>query len=161
MPRDPFSIKWLSNDSWIEGNGTPMGGSNNNTIPGAVTFSGATAYANYLSGSDESLGTFSFPGGSGGDNTWNLSLASSFKADATVGDLLSLLMSPTAGSSAAYVSNSRNFQGASSNFPLLMVSASATPVPEPGTVLYGAACVALAVWVRSRRRAHAGRNGLP
>lgn len=142
-----FSMKWMSDDSWIEGNGSPQA---LNNIPGAITFS---SLASYLSGSDQALGTYSFPGGTSGNNTWNLALASSFEADAAAGNLVSLLMAP-ADSSVAYLADSANF-GTASFRPFLTVSASALPaVPEPAsTSLLVSAGLAAIAW----RRRHARR----
>jgi hypothetical protein len=53
-----FGISWMQNDSWVEGSGTPMAP----TTTG-ITFS---SLPSFLSAGDESLGTFSFPGGTNG-----------------------------------------------------------------------------------------------
>ena len=48
-----FAVKWMQNDSWTEGNGTPASAS----TTGGVTFSTLPIF---VSGADESLGIFSF-----------------------------------------------------------------------------------------------------
>jgi hypothetical protein len=137
-----FAVQWLSDDSWIEGNGTPAA---NNNVPGAVTFSTLT---NYLGGADEALGTFSFNGATSGNSTYNLGLATAFKADTTAGNLVSLLLLP-GDSSVAMLFNSQN-NGAVGNRPLLSVTASAVPEPGAGALLASGAALGLL-----RRRRHA------
>lgn len=137
-----FAVKWLSDDTWIEGNGSPAA---SNNIPGAVTFS---TLSSYLGGSDETLGTFSFNGGTSGNSTYNLGLTTGFLADTTAGNLVSLLLLP-GDSSVAMLFNSQN-NGTVGNRPLLSVTASA--VPEPGTGALLASVTALGLL---RRRRHA------
>jgi hypothetical protein len=134
-----FALKWMANDSWIEGNGTPALA---NSISGAITFA---TLPNYLGGSDEALGTFSFSGATSGNTpAYSLGLTTAFKADATAGNMVSLLLLPADGSVAMLV-NSRNNMNAA-NFPLLSVTA--TPEPGATTLLAGAALA----WFARRRR---------
>src|SRR5262245_45847734 len=79
-----FSVNWMQSDAWQEGTGTPQ-------IPTSdgVTFS---TLPGFLSGTDQSLGTFNFPGGTSGNNTYTLTLASSFLADVTAGSNVSMRM---------------------------------------------------------------------
>src|SRR5215472_13578005 len=112
-----FGISWMQNDSWVEGSGTPMAP----TTTG-ITFS---SLPSFLSAGDESLGTFSFPGGTNGVATYVLPLIAGFDADATAGNLVSFHLS-AADSSVSYLFDSRSFNTASAR-PLLTVVA----VPEP------------------------------
>lgn len=133
-----FSLKWMQSDSWTEGNGTPA----------AASTTGGVVYAtlpSFLSGADESLGTFSFGGGTSGNTTWSLGLAPSFRADVTGGNSVSLLMLP-ADAAVSMLVNSRTATLA--NRPLLTVNASAVPEPGTSALLAGAAVM----WLARRRR---------
>lgn len=119
-----FSISFLAaNPAWIEGTGTP-------SSPGAtgVTYD---SLASLTSGSDASLGTFSFtPPGNNVQLTWSLGTASGLASDIESGGTASLLVAP-ANSTIAYLFNSESF-GTAANHPLLSITAQA--VPEPGTL---------------------------
>ena len=134
-----FSAKWMQNDSWTEGNGTPGGAS----TTGGIVFSGLPSF---LSGADEALGNFAFGGATNGNTTISLGLTPSFVADATAGNALSLLLLP-ADNGVGMLVNSRS-TGTTANRPLLTLSA----IPEPGstTLIAGAA---LALLARRRRDA--------
>ncbi|MGB8169782.1 MAG: hypothetical protein WCF18_19935 [Chthoniobacteraceae bacterium] len=116
------SIEWMQNDAWVEGTGNPNGPS----LAG-ITFS---SLPSFRSAADEPLGTFSFGGGTSGNDVWSLSLGTSFLADSTAGNTVSLLLLPADGN-VAYLANSRS-AGASVR-PVLTVTA----VPEPGTLTFG------------------------
>src|SRR5207249_3913974 len=79
-----FNLSWMQNDSWTEGTGTP-------SAPGTTGITYATL-GNFLSGADESLGTFSFNGATSGNFTYSLSLTPSFSADILSGSTLSVRM---------------------------------------------------------------------
>jgi len=132
-----FSIKWMLNDSWVEGSGTPA-------APGVSGIMFSTL-PSFLSAGDETLGTFSFNGATSGNNTWTLALTTAFLADATAGNSLSLLSVP-ADTAVGYIFNALSATAA--NRPVLTVSANA--VPEPGTSMLLAS--AAAVWLTRRRR---------
>lgn len=139
-----FSVKWMQNDSWTEGNGTPAASS----TTGGITYS---TLPSFLSGADQVLGTFAFGGGTSGNTTVSLSLASSFVADAAAGNAVSLLMLP-ADTSVEMLVNSRSV-GTAASRPLLSVSASA--VPEAGTFMYGICAIFAALSTRGCSRAQA------
>lgn len=135
-----FAMKWMQNDSWTEGNGTPGAAS----TTGGITFS---TLPSFLSGADQALGNFAFSGATSGNATITLALASSLLADATAGNPVSMLMLP-ADNSIGMLVNSRTATAA--NRPVLTVSA----VPEPGTTTLLAGAV-LAGLLRRRRHARA------
>jgi len=112
-----FSVIWMDNSSWTEGTGMP-------NSPGStgITFD---TLPNYLDASDESLGTFSFAGGTSGANTYTLQIPGGFLNAVTGGGDVSLELAP-ADNNVSYLFNSRSF-GTTSARPLLTVTA----VPEP------------------------------
>ena len=132
-----FGISWMQNDAWTEGSGTPAS-------PGAtgITFS---SLPSFLSAGDESLGTFSFGGGTSGPATYSLSLTPGFSADAEAGDLVSLRLF-AADNAVSYLSDSRSF-GTAAARPILSIVA----VPEPGAFSLAGAGAALLVYGSSRR----------
>jgi hypothetical protein len=132
-----FAASWMQNDSWAEGTGMP-----NSPTSDGVTFS---TLSSFLSGADQSLGTFNFPGGTSGNNTYTLALAPGFVSDIAAGGNVSMRML-AADSAMSYCLNSRNF-GTASVRPLLTINAIA--VPEPATVLFGFMPIAIAL--RQRR----------
>jgi hypothetical protein len=133
-----FAVSWMQNDSWVEGTGTP-------SLPTSdgVTFS---TLPSFLSPSDQSLGTFGFAGGASGNNTYTLAPVSSFVADLTAGNNVSMRLL-AADSGVSYVFDSRNFTNVAAR-PLLTVEAVA--VPEPAGVVSFIAVSALGL-VRERR----------
>jgi hypothetical protein len=112
-----FGISWLQNDSWVEGTGKP-------TVP-TTTGITYTSLPSFTGGSDESLGTFSFAGGTSGVATYNLGLTSGFLADASAGNPVSFRLA-AADSAVSYLCNSTNNPTVSVR-PLLSIVA----VPEP------------------------------
>jgi hypothetical protein len=134
-----FAISWMQNDSWVEGTGTPVTPTND-----GVTFA---TLPSFLSAQDQALGSFSFPGGNTGNNTYTLNLTSGLANDALAGDALSLRLFADAGMTLSYGFASRSF-ATTTNRPVLTLTA--TAVPEPATA--GAAATLLGL-VASRRRA--------
>jgi len=132
-----FGISWMQNDSWTEGSGTP-------SSPSAtgITFS---SLPSFLSAGDESLGTFSFGGGTSGTANYSLSLTPGFSADAQAGNLVSLRLF-AADSAVSYLFDSRNF-GTASARPVLSIVA----VTEPGAFSLVGAGAALLVCGSIRR----------
>ena len=134
-----FTLNWMPNDSWVEGTGTPAtpttDGITYNTLPG------------FLSASDESLGVFSFNGATTGSNTWSLNLTTNFLADATGGNVVSMVGLPD-DSVVSYTTNSENFTTSTSR-PVLTVTAQA--VPEPAAVGFLAIGAMTLLGRRSRR----------
>jgi hypothetical protein len=128
-----FAASWMQNDSWLEGTGTP-----NLPTSDGVTFS---TLPTFLSPSDQALGTFTFPGGTSGNNTYTLGLASSFVADIAAGNNASIRLL-AADSAVSYCIDSRNFTQAALR-PLLSVEAVAIPEPA-GACLFIAAAVGIA-----------------
>jgi len=133
-----FGISWMQNDSWVEGSGTPAAP----TTTG-VTFS---SLPSFLGVGDESLGTFSFIGGTSGSASYTLNLTPGFIADATGGNLVSFRLSAT-DAAASYLFDSRNF-GTTTARPLLSIVA----VPEPAMLsLLAIGAPLLLAFRRSRR----------
>ena len=118
------AVKWMQNDSWVEGTGTPAAP----TLTG-ITFS---TLPTFLSVADESLGLFSFSSATSGNITLTLGLTPAFLADATAGSTVSLLMQP-GDSAVATLADSQNFTSNATFRPVLTVIA--TPVPEPGSMM--------------------------
>src|SRR5262249_2624038 len=98
-----FAISWMQNDGWTEGTGNP-------NMPGSsgITFS---TISNFVSAADESLGTFSFGGGTSGANTYGLALTPLFLSDALGGNAVSVRMF-AADSAISYLADSENFMSA-------------------------------------------------
>ena len=134
------AAKWMQNDSWVEGAGTPAAP----TTTG-ITFS---TLPSFLSGADEALGSSSFSGATSGTTTLSLNLTTSFAADATAGNPVSLLLLP-GDTGVAMLGDSQNF-GTAALRPVLTVNASAVPEPGPAVLI---ATGALG-WC-ARRRCHA------
>jgi len=124
-----FGISWMQNNSWTEGTGTPTAP----TTTG-ITFS---SLPSFISAGDESLGTFSFAGGTSGAATYTLSLTPDFLADASAGNLVSFRLFAD-DDAVSYLFNSRSF-GTISARPLLTVVA----IPEPAALPLLAAGAAL------------------
>jgi hypothetical protein len=137
-----FGLSWMQNDSWTEGSGTPAS-------PGAtgITFSSLPSFSG---AGDESLGIFSFAGGTSGAATYPLSLTPGFSADASAGSLVSFRLS-AADSAVSYLFDSRSF-GTVSARPLLSIVA----VPEPGVLSLLVAGGVFLCGVRCRQREQQG-----
>jgi len=136
-----FTLNWMQDDSWTEGNGTPAAGS----TTGGITYA---TLPGFRSGSDQLLGTYSFPGGTSGNNTYTLGMNSSFVGDAAAGNLVSLLALP-ADSAIVYTANSQNFTTVA-NRPVLTVTA--IGAPEPGVAGLFFAGAGAGLLPRRRRR---------
>lgn len=117
-----FSVSWMQNDAWVEGTGTP----------GLPTSDGVTfgTLPSFLSPSDQLLGTFSYAGGTSGNNTYALMMSSSLLADMMAGNNVSMRFF-AADSTVSYVFDSRNFTNVAAR-PLLTIEAVA--IPEPVSV---------------------------
>jgi hypothetical protein len=118
-----FAVRWMQNDAWAEGTGTPTAPTSD-----GVTFA---SLPSLLSPQDQPLGSFSFPGGNSGANTYALSLAQGLVADVESGTPLSLRLLADPTQTVAYNFSSRSFQTAA-NRPLLTLTA--TAVPEPTAI---------------------------
>ena len=136
----PVNVSWMQNDAWVEGTGTP----------GSPTTDGITfnTLPSFLSGGDQSMGQFNFPGGNNGANTYNLSLASGFTADVLGGSLTSLRLF-AANDTVSFLFNSRNF-GTVANRPVLLIDA--IPEPSAGCVI---ALMSIGLLRRDRRSCRA------
>ncbi|HTX54558.1 MAG TPA: PEP-CTERM sorting domain-containing protein [Candidatus Baltobacteraceae bacterium] len=135
-----FGISWMQNDSWVEGTGTPAAPATT-----GITYS---SLPSFLSAGDESLGIFSFGGGTSGNNSYSLALTSGFDADATAGNLVSVRLS-AADTTVSYLFDSRSF-GTTGFRPLLTITA----VPEPGVLSLLPAGAVLLLGARCRRNRH-------
>ena len=132
-----FGISWMQNNSWLEGTGTPAAP----TTTG-ITFS---SLPGFLSAGDESLGTFSFAGGTNGTAAYSLGLTPGFSADVLAANVASFRLF-AADSTVSYLFDSRNF-GTASARPLLSIVA----VPEPGALCLLATGLGLVAGVRCSR----------
>lgn len=136
-----FEVRWIINNSWLEGTGTPSSPTTN-----GVTYAQEPSILN--SNVDESLGTFTYNGATSGQVKLSLGLPPGFASQISTGNLVSLYLTATPGSAVGFTFNSRNFTS-SSAWPALDITAIA--IPEPATVaLLGAACMVLAAMVRRR-----------
>jgi len=130
-----FGVSLMQNNSWTEGTGT--GG-----IPTTDGISFNSLQNTYVNPSlDQGLGTFNFPGGSSGANTYSLGLTSGLDADILDGGQLSLRLF-AADANASYLFSSRTTGGAA---PELII----TVVPEPGTIALGVLGLAVCSLFRS------------
>jgi hypothetical protein len=120
-----FGIDWISDNSWMEGNGGGMGtpGYPGNNM---VSFN---SIPTLLSGTTDSLGTFLYtPPGNSSYLTYSLPLNADLVNDAAGGGAISLYFY-AADNQVSYLFNSKEF---ASNHPELTLIA--TPTPEPGTL---------------------------
>jgi hypothetical protein len=142
-----FGISLMQNNSWVEGTGT----AGSPTTDG-ISFS--TLQSTFINNaSDQNLGTFNFPGGSSGANTYSLTLSPGLLSDVLNGDQASLRMF-AADEAVSYLFSSRSTAAPSSRPDLVI-----TVVPEPGTLtLMGLAAVLLLLRrnaTRTERGVHA------
>jgi len=112
-----FQIRWIANDTWVEGSGNPM----NPTTTG-ITYSLETDYLN--TNADQYLGSFDFTGAA--KLSYALALPNSFVTNMQAGGEVGLFMTaidPQIG----YVFYSRNYAGNPAALPSLVVSATSQP----------------------------------
>jgi len=133
-----FGIDWLSNDSWVEGSGTPAAPS--------ATGVNFNSISTLLAGSD-SLGTYTYtPPGNNVYANYSLSLDAGLVSDAAAGGDVSLYFY-AADNQISYLFNSRTF--ASGRPQLTLTSA---PVPEPATIALLAVSLGGILCLRGRKR---------
>jgi hypothetical protein len=136
-----FNVSLMQNNSWVEGTGT--GG-----IPSSDGISFSSLTGTYINGAmDQALGTFSFPGGSSGQNSYALTLSSGLLGDITSGGDLSLRLY-AADSAVSYLMTSRS--GSSTARPDILVQVAA--VPEPSSFMLCAAALGVLLVVQTMRR---------
>ena len=133
-----FGVAWMQNDTWLEGTGKP-----NVPTTNGITFASLPSFTNT---NDESLGTFSFAGGTSGTASYTLGLTSGFLADASAGNPVSFRLS-AADNAVSYLSYSGNNPTVSVR-PLLSITA----IPEPHTFILFAAGALFLVRARYRRK---------
>lgn len=135
------AFKWIANDSWVEGAGTP-----NIPTTNGIVFNGL---AGIQGGTDEAIGTFAFSGATSGTVNYSFNLTPSFTSDATAGNLVSFLALP-ADATVSELVDSQNFNTPSAR-PLLTVVA----VPEPGGAVLAFSGLLVLAARRGRLRADA------
>jgi hypothetical protein len=141
-----FNVSLMQNNSWVEGTGT--GG-----IPSSDGISFSSLQGTYINGAtDQALGTFSFPGGSSGQNSYALTLSSGLVSDVATGGDLSLRLF-AADNAVSYLMTARS--GSSTARPDILIQA--VVVPEPSTVVLCAAALA-ALWLVQTVRRWTGRK---
>lgn len=141
-----FNVSLMQNNSWVEGTGT--GG-----LPTSDGISFNSLMGTYVNNAtDQALGTFTFPGGSSGENSYTLTLSSGLLNNVNSGSDLSLRLF-AADSSVSYLFTSRS--GSASARPDILVQAVA--VPEPGTVALCGMALGLLCLVQTARQ-RTGRN---
>lgn len=135
-----FNVSLMQNNSWVEGTG-------NGGTPSSDGISYDSLLGTYINNSaDQALGTFSFPGGSSGQNSYTLSLSSGLMNDISTGSDLSLRLF-AADNQVSYLFSSRS--GNANSRPTLLIDVVA--IPEPGTVTLCVAALAifcLVQWLR-------------
>jgi hypothetical protein len=136
-----FSVSLMQNNSWPEGTGT--GG-----IPSSDGISFSSLLGTYINNAtDQALGTFNFPGGSSGQNSYTLTLSSGLVGDVTSGSGLSLRLL-AADDTVSYLFTSRS--GTAAARPNLLVQV--TAVPEPSTVVLCGIALAMFWLLQTVRR---------
>ncbi len=137
-----FAVRWIGDNVWQEGTGTP-----NSPATNGISYAQEPSILN--SNVDESLGTFNYNGATSGQMSLSLGLAGGFISQISTGNLVSLYMTATPGSSVGFTFNSRHFTS-SSAWPMLDITAVA--IPEPTTAgLIGLSCLILTAMGRRRR----------
>jgi hypothetical protein len=138
-----FGVSLMQNNSWVEGTGS--GG-----VPTSDGISFNLLFGTYVNPAvDQALGTFSFAGGSSGQNGYGLGLSSSLIADILSGGDASLRLF-AADSSVSYLFDSRTGGGTAAFHPTITVDV--VPVPEPNTVVLCLAALAILwLWQSIRR----------
>ncbi len=134
-----FNLLWMAIDTFTEGTGTPAAPTTD-----GITFNDI---ATYSSVNDQSLGTFSYAGGTSGAATCTLTLSSGLLADISNGTAIGFHLS-AADATVSYLFNSRSI-GTAASRPTLTVTA----VPEPGSIAFiGLGLAGLGVFHHRRRR---------
>jgi hypothetical protein len=113
-----FEVRWIANDTWVEGSGTPMTPTTN-----GITYNEEPSYLN--SNTDTNLGAFDFLTANT-NMSCPLALPASFVANMQAGGEVGLFMTaidPGIG----FVFYSRSFNGNPTVLPQLIVSATAQP----------------------------------
>jgi hypothetical protein len=146
-----FGVSLMQNNSWIEGTGNASNPTNN-----GITFN--LLQSAYINPSvDQSLGTFSFTGGSSGTNSYTLSLSSGLRADIVAGSQASLCLFG-ADTSVSYLFSARSASAGAR--PQLLITA----VPEPGGLVLCGVALSLLFVLRLFSRANgpdkSGRKSL-
>jgi hypothetical protein len=142
-----FGVSLMQNNLWVEGTGT--GG-----IPTSDGISFNSLQGTYINNAtDLGLGTFSFPGGSSGQNSYQLTLASGLENDVTSGGVMSLRLF-AADNAVSYLFTSRS--GTASARPDILVQAVA--VPEPSTIALCGLALGLLCLVQLVRRRKGGKS---
>jgi hypothetical protein len=110
----PFEIRWIANDTWMEGTGKP-----NNPTTDGITYNDEPSLLN--SNLDKSLGAF-FNGGTDGVLRLSLGMSSSFVSNLSTRNLVSLFLTATTNSTVGFTFHSRNFVDPT-QFPFLEITA--------------------------------------
>jgi len=121
-----FEIRWIANDNWTEGTGSPMA-----TVTNGITYSEEPSLLN--SNTDVNLGIFTNAGNA--KLSCALPLPTAFVTNMQAGGEVGLFMTAI-DSAVGYVFYSINFAGNASSHPALVVSAVAQP-GLTGTTLAG------------------------
>ena len=145
-----FGISLMQNNSWVEGTGT--GGAP--TSDGISFNSLANTYIN--NSIDQTLGTFSFAGNTGGANSYSLILSSGLIADIVGGDDLSLRLF-AADNNVSYLFNSRNTAAAMTSEPTLAVQVALGPEPSSVSLCFAALTMLWMVQAFRRRKGQSRR----
>ncbi|HUJ10846.1 MAG TPA: PEP-CTERM sorting domain-containing protein [Verrucomicrobiae bacterium] len=144
-----FEVRWIANDSWIEGTGNP-----NSPNTSGIVYNDEPSVLN--AGPDTTLGLFA-NGGTNGLDTFSLSTPSAFLDDINAGGLVSFYLTATADSTVGFTFNSHEF-GTASQRPQLQLTAVAVPEPS-ALILVGLSMAALIVLRRAQRKCgHAPTN---
>jgi hypothetical protein len=112
-----FEIRWIANDTWVEGTGMPT----SPTMTG-ITYAEEPSYLN--NNTDTNLGTFDFTGTS--PFSCSLALPAAFVTNMQAGGEVGLFITAI-DTNMAFVVYSRDFKGNPTVLPHLVVSATAQP----------------------------------
>ena len=120
-------VTWMSITAWTEGTGRPLAAGST-----GVTFNDLPSLTSI---NDQSLGSFSFDGGTaGGQQTYSLTLSSGLLGDTLAGNLTSLRLS-AGDSSVSALFTANNNAGPAGDHPLLSFTAVAVPEPSACALL--------------------------
>jgi len=141
-----FEIRWIGNNSWIEGTGNP-----NTPTTNGIVYNDEPSVLNPAV--DATLGTFT-NGGTNGLDTFSLGTPSAFISDISTGGLVSMFLTATPNSTVGFTFNSHEF-GTASQRPMLQLTAVA--IPEPTTAaLVGLSFATLVALRRAQRKSGHG-----